>query len=451
MPDNRKQKLMDLGLETLADTLLELADHIALVDDKINTLVAPEKENIKRYKRKLAALRNSTKYIGAEMTDSLANLLERMLADLEAGITDPGTGLDLVAEFIETDAFVFETCDDSYGTVAEVYLHAARDLFFRYASSCQDKEKVATLFLQVATKDDYGARSSLVENLPNSLGEPVLALMLEKLQALQANEKEEKKKKTYAFMTAFICRQQEEAKLFAATLQGKQVELPTPKMLAVARVFLERKDAGSALAWVKRIPANNSSNRYDIEKILKEIYAMQGDRESLVALQYENFKSYRTLDTFQELLLVMGQEKREEFLASEVNAIFQNPSFNDHDAQFLADVGMLDELESYVFARVETLDGRDYYTLPEIAHTLAKQKRYLASSLLYRSLLDSIMERAYVKSYHHGVDYLRALDAFAPLVKDWKTFPTHNTYKTNLLLENKRKTSFWNQYLKSKG
>jgi hypothetical protein len=62
-----------------------------------------------------------------------------------------------------------------------------------------------------------------------------------------------------------------------------------------------------------------------------------------------------------------------------------------------------------------------------------------------------MMERAYAKSYHHGVDYLNALDAFAPLIKDWKSFPTHNSYKVNLLLENKRKTAFWNQYRRSKG
>jgi hypothetical protein len=290
-----------------------------------------------------------------------------------------------------------------------------------------------------------------MENLADSFEDHVLAIIVEKLQALEANEKEEREKRSYARMLASLRNQQKEANLFAAALQGKPVELPTSKMLAVARVFLERQDAESAHAWIKRIPANDYSNGYEIEKILKEIYAMQGDRESLIALHYKNLKSYRTLDTFQELLLVMGQENREEVLANEVTAICQNPSFNDHDAQFLADVGMMDELEAYVFARVDTLDGGSYYALLEIAQKLGEQKRYLAASILYRSLLDSMMERAYAKSYHHGVDYLKAMDTFAPLIKDWKTFPTHNAYKVNLLLENKRKTSFWNQYLKNKG
>lgn len=189
MPDIRKQKLMDLGLETLADTLLELAGHSTQVNDKINTLIAPEKENIRRYRQKLAGLRNSTKYIGLEMTSYFADQLERLLADLEAWITDPCVGLDLITEFIETDEAVFEMCDDSDGTVGEVYLSTARNLFIQYASSCQDTEKVATLFLRLATKDDYGARTSLMENLPDSLKASVLASVLEKLQALEVNEK----------------------------------------------------------------------------------------------------------------------------------------------------------------------------------------------------------------------------------------------------------------------
>ena len=50
MPDTRKQLLMDLGLETLADTLLELAGHNEQVNDKINALTAPVKVNEKRFR-----------------------------------------------------------------------------------------------------------------------------------------------------------------------------------------------------------------------------------------------------------------------------------------------------------------------------------------------------------------------------------------------------------------
>ena len=451
MPDTRKQLLMDLGLETLADTLLELAGHNEQVNDKINSLTSAEKVNIKRYRQKLAGLRKSNRYISLELSSSFADQLERMLLDLQTWVTDPSTGLDLVAEFIETDDVVFEICDDSDGTVGQVYLSTARNLFFQYASLCQDKEKVATLFIRLATKDDYGARSSLMKDLPETLGEPVLSLVLKKIQALEATEKEAKNKKSYTWMLESITSQQREAQLFASALQGRQVELSVPKMLEVARAFLEKQDAESALAWIQRIPENHVSYGYEIEEILKEIYIMQGDRESLVALQYKRFRFFRTLERFEELLLATGQEKRDEILANEWAHISQSSSFDDDDAQFLSEIGMIDELEVYIFARVETLNKGSYYTVPKIAAVLAKHGRYLAASLLYRSLLDCMMERAYAKSYHHGVDYLNALDTFAPLIKDWRSYPTHNSYKVNLLLENKRKTSFWNQYRISKG
>ncbi|MDD3058691.1 MAG: hypothetical protein PHO72_10275 [Sphaerochaeta sp.] len=82
MPDTRKQLLMDLGLETLADTLLELAGHNEQVNDKINSLTSAEKVNIKRYRQKLAGLRKSNRYISLELSSSFADQLERMLLDL---------------------------------------------------------------------------------------------------------------------------------------------------------------------------------------------------------------------------------------------------------------------------------------------------------------------------------------------------------------------------------
>ena len=313
MPDTRKQLLMDLGAETLADTLLELAGHNKQVNDKINSLTSAEIVNIKRYRQKLAGLRKSNRYISLELSSSFADQLERMLLDLQTWVTDPSTGLDLVAEFIETDDVVFEICDDSDGTVGQVYLSTARNLFFQYASLCQDKEKVATLFIRLATKDDYGARSSLMKDLPETLGEPALSLILKKVQALEATEKEAKNKKSYTWMLESITSQQREAQLFAAALQGKQVELPVPRMFAAARAFLKKQDAESALAWIQRIPENHVSYGYEIEEILKEIYIMQGDRESLVALQYKRFRFFRTKGRFEELLFATGQKNGKRF------------------------------------------------------------------------------------------------------------------------------------------
>ena len=56
MTDSRKQKLIDLEPEALADALLNLAVHSDEADDLIGQLIATPKENVQRFKQKLSGL-----------------------------------------------------------------------------------------------------------------------------------------------------------------------------------------------------------------------------------------------------------------------------------------------------------------------------------------------------------------------------------------------------------
>lgn len=446
MSDERKQKLMDLGLEALADLLLDIASKNQNADDRINQLVAPALANIQRFRRRIAAIKNNTQFIGYNQIFSFAIQLDEMLDDLKKSAPDPCIGLDLVAEFFETDSFVFENSDDD-GIIGDVYTGHAKELFVSYASACPDMEKVASRLLRLSINDDYGTRDSLMRNIVESFEKPVITILQKKLMASIAIEQDHKIKQSFTTLLRTITDQLKHATLLEDALQGKQVDLSPSEILKVSRTLLERDDVEAAHSWIRRMGQNTSSHTHEIETILKEIYARQGDKESLIALHYENFKSFRRLASFQDLLKVAGEDKRFELLAQELDLIRENQEFDDNDAKFLSDVGMIDELEAYVFARVEKLDGSSYYLLPPLAETLIKHGRYLAATLIYRALLNSMMERAYAKSYHHGVDYLHAMDKVSPLIKDWKTYPTHNAFKVRLLQANRRKTSFWNQYL----
>jgi hypothetical protein len=56
MSDSRKQKLIDLGAETLAQALLDIAVFSDAADDLIERLIATPDENVKRFQKKLAGL-----------------------------------------------------------------------------------------------------------------------------------------------------------------------------------------------------------------------------------------------------------------------------------------------------------------------------------------------------------------------------------------------------------
>jgi uncharacterized Zn finger protein len=68
------------------------------------------------------------------------------------------------------------------------------------------------------------------------------------------------------------------------------------------------------------------------------------------------------------------------------------------------------------------------------------------ASVIYRALLESILSRAQSKYYHHGVRYLKKLEALAGKVDTWLTVQPHQTYMDELRQAHRRKSSFWSRY-----
>lgn len=124
---NRTQ-LIELGAEQLAGTLLELYDMYPAVAGVVERLLATPDENIKRYKTKLANLKRSRRFIPWQ--------LQQLLVNLERGVKEPCTGVELVGRFFEADASIFNRCDDSNGSVGDVFSFSATDLFVSFAIRC---------------------------------------------------------------------------------------------------------------------------------------------------------------------------------------------------------------------------------------------------------------------------------------------------------------------------
>ncbi|ABK98637.1 DUF6880 family protein [Pelobacter propionicus] len=116
------------------------------------------------------------------------------------------------------------------------------------------------------------------------------------------------------------------------------------------------------------------------------------------------------------------------------------------DAAFLVAAGQFDAAENYLLTHARELNGDFYGTLLPMAEAMEKQGRHLCASLLYRALLDSILQRAQTKTYPHGVRYLKKLDLLAGVIADWRTLESHAGYKAGLVEHHGRKSSFWSRY-----
>ena len=446
MRGDRKQKLIDLGAEALADALLKIAVHSDEADDLIEQLIATPKENIQRFKKKLSGLKSSRRFVDWRGASSFARELEMLLQDLKFGVDDPTTGMELVAAFYEADSTVFEMCDDSGGNIGDVFRYHAKDLFVDYASRCKGKEKIADIILKVNQKDNYGIRDTLIDCAGECMPEGAIRTMIATLQQRADKEKDEYGKRHHLTLIESLARQIKDAKLFEKTRIASWGKLSTAALIDIARVYLESGDVETAHTWLKKIPEGENYQAYERDKLLEEIYQKQGDSENLTELLYQKFRSYHSTDTLQALLDVIGHDKRENVINDETRQILKTERLRESNVEFLISVGKVDEAEAYLLKRADQLDGSHYGSLLSLAEVMASENRHLASSLIYRSLLISILERGYTKAYPHGIRYLKKLDKLAASVAEWKEFDHHGAFKAQIIKAHGLKRSFWSNY-----
>ena len=446
MKNNRKQKLIDLGAETLADALLELAEQSDTADDLIKRIIAGPDENIQRFKKKLSSLKRSKRFIDRRGSSVIARKLKMLLEDIKAGVTDPLTGVELVAAFYKADDATLGRCDDSDGYVGDVFRYDAKELFVEYASRCTDKKKIAEIILKLNKKNDYGIRDALINSAGYCLPEPVIRTMITTLQKLADNEEDKYKKRRHLMLIESLARQIKDAKLFEKTSISLCDELSVAAHIDIARVYLESGDIETAYSWLKKIPEDETYMAYDRDKLLLAIYKQQGDNEKLTALLYQQFRAFHSTEALEDLLDVIGADMRDEVLSKEVNLILKNPVLRLSDAKFLITAGKMDEAEEYLLKRSDLLNGDYYGELLSLAKAMELENRNLAVSLIYRSLLLSILKRGYTKAYPHGIRYLKKLDKLAAAITDWNNFEDHKAFKDMIRKKHGLKRSFWSKY-----
>lgn len=450
MNEDLKAKLKKQGAERLADALLELAQRDDAASDMVDRLTATPEKNIRAFKLGLAGLKRSRRFIDWRESRDFARRLDGLLDDLEAGVEDPCTGAELVGKFFEADDAVLGRCDDSNGMVGDVFRMHARDLFVYYASQCNEKEKIAELILSLNRRDDYGVRSILIDCSAACLPEPLVRDMVRKLREAADLEHDEYAKRHHYLQIESLARRLKDGNLLEETWLADQKELPTFALIDIARTYLENGDAQTALDRLNRIPATETFQAHEREELLMKIYRQMNEKDKLAELLYRRFKAYPSVDRLDQYLDVVGRDKREDITAEAVERVMKGNVFRTGDVEFLLELGRMDDAEAYLLKQSDRLDGDEYNSLLPLAKTMESAGRLLAASIVYRSLLVSILERKFYKAYGHAARYLRKLDKLSDGINEWREFPDHESFKRESLRVHGRKTSFWSKYENSK-
>jgi uncharacterized protein DUF6880 len=445
MTEYRKEKLIKLGAEALAEALLDLSVHSGKADEMIERLISTPDDNVAKFKKKLAALKRSKRFIGWREVSDFATELELLLQNLKAGVTDPLLGVKLVAKFFEADDAIYKRCEDSSGIIKDVFSFTAKSLFVDYASRCIDKQKVADIIIKICSNDGYGVRYVLIETAGKYLPEAIIRSMITTIQKKANDETNEYEKRHYFSLIESLARQIKDAELFEKTRIASWEEPTTAGIIDTARVYLESGDIEKAHSWLKKIAESEKFMEKEKDALLKEIYINQGNTDKLTELLFKRFRNSPGIRTLNEYLSVIGNEKREQVITEEIIEIRNDASLKHSDAEFLINVGKIDEAEEYILKWADQLNGRLYDSLLSFANVMETENRYLAASMIYRSLLISILDRAYNKAYSHGARYLRKLEKLAINIADWKGIKNQDEFKEQLIQAHGHKRSFWSK------
>lgn len=184
MVANKHKKLIKLGSDVLATALLDLANYNEAADAVVERLLASPKENAKSFKKRLSSLKRRRHFISWGESGAYARDLAGLLRALEASESDPKAGVESVAAFYEADAQIFDMCDDSSGSVGDVFKFDAADLFVSFASSCEDKEWLLELVISLNQENGYGVRDVLFKKMSQFLPEPIIRQAVDRLWEL---------------------------------------------------------------------------------------------------------------------------------------------------------------------------------------------------------------------------------------------------------------------------
>jgi len=435
------------GYLKCSNALVYLSSRLNGAAEYVEALLLTPEEAHKRFKVKLAGLKRRRKYIDWRAAPDFARELELILATLHEGVDDPRAGLELMGEFFSCDRAIFERSDDSDGLIGDVFRYDARNLFVTYAAGCTDKSFVCGLLLRLYEHDDYGVRTELLAKASDFLPQKEMrALASEFWERAKGEPPDSYEADKWWIGVELLARQLGDPDLFEKAKLTANPKFSSPTCMQIAEVYLENDDPEMALFWMERIPPTDRFRADEQDRLLYSIYERLGDREKMTETAWRLFRNCRSRSTLDMLLQALGESERERVIEEQVGAIMKSATLSYDDAAFLVDMGRLDDASEYLFRYRDQLDGNLYQFLLPLAKALEEGGRFLGATLVYRSLLESILNRAQSRYYHHGVRYLKKLDVLSPSVKDWRGLPAHEEYKKGLLEVHGRKRSFWSKY-----
>ena len=367
---------------------------------------------------------------------------------------DPVEGLDLMWRFMALAGSIFERCDDSSGTVIDIFDHAANDLGEITKAARPAPKRLADDAFQALIDNGYGQYDTLLQVLAPALGQAGLEHLKQRMITLS---KEPVRKSSDG----------ERCKAAHGSGSPNHVDAPAERSRAstVRQALTKIADAqGDVDAFIAQYDGQTRKIPNIAAQIAQRLLAADRAEEALQTLDTTEHRDdawdwpdFAWEDARIEVLDALGRGDEAQadrwscferaLSIPHLRAYLRRlPDFDDFEAEERA----LDYAQSYenplralsFLVLWPALDGNHYELLTPAADAMAG-KYPLAATLVFRSMIDFALTHRRSSRYKHAARHLMACSSLASAIEDFAVYEPHDAYEARLRREHGRKSSFW--------
>ncbi|MGO9238892.1 MAG: DUF6880 family protein [Methylocella sp.] len=470
-PQLNEEALVKLGSEKLARLVIDEAKRNTAFRKLVAAALAATKGPAAVaaiIDKRLAGLDRAKAFVDWEKAKGFTADIAATLATItgELASAEPDAAVDRLVRFLSTAHRVFERIDDSNGRMQSVYHEAAAalpDLVGRLGEA--DKASIPDRLFALTVTDDYGFISTIMPELVTHL--PVHAVdhwdecLVEAERSLGSTKDWERNWKQRAKADRIIGLRQAIADCRHDVDAFIALEKSRPdghhRTTAVAERLCDAGRHSEALKWVRKRGrpglkamtyddlADGSSPRdgSDLARTRLEIRILEatGDLTTAQDLRWKTFETTLDIGMLHDHIARLPDFAEFDVLDKAfAHAIGFEQKYRA--LAFFLNWPRLDFASRLVIHWRAEWEGRHYEVLLAAAETLEPDHPE-AATILYRALLDDILNRARSPAYGHAARYLEKLDALAAHGDAASSIDPHHAYRAALSQKHGRKSGFW--------
>ena len=443
-----REQLLTVDVEKLADILLTLYANNKDMHKQMDLLFAALHEDdtqlVATIKKELSSLKRSKSYVDYYESGGLAGRIDELRLSIVRDLQkkSPEKAMDMMIKLLDESKHTLERSDDSNGEIQSVFIQATQDCGSIAKFVSRPIEDFVDIVFVLFMNNEYVVSQEIILAFKDALQEQGLLLLQKRFESSLHNH--EYYRLRNGLQQIADCLQDVDAYIRACLSTGP---LRTHDCIEIARRFVQHNRPQEALNYTE-IAMNDldlSHSWYDDVLAIKiDALELKGDfkiaQEELIAW------FMRKLDgkIYDQILQHMKSELYEDFIKAALQQAFTcNSIFTA--INFLMHMKNLQELSNFIFIRLDDIKGDGYYTLRPAADAL-RNDYPLAAILLYRKMMQSILEQAKSKYYDYAAKDLIDCALLSSHIVDWQSYDNHEIYFQHIEEKHKRKPRFWETY-----